>query len=351
MIEHHRTYPYPLRAFLTAAIQGFKAVFLFIRCSVLNFSVMLPLLGAVSVMPRLTGAQVFGIIVVAVTFHIFAYVLNDVLDLPLDRTELLRRESPLVRGAIRPRQVLIFALMQIPLAFWCTVWLHGSTLAYGTLAVSFVAMAVYNIWGKRMSFPPFADAVQGAGWVALALYGVAVTGQPPTALMGALLVYVFVLVLMINGIHGALRDIGNDLQCGAHTTAILLGARPEGDLGVLLSARLKLYALVLQVFVLGSGLLPLLANWFGYPLTAWLVTMGIMALVTAATLYCFVRAYGSVGNRWNMILFGMMHLVLSLGAMVLPYAYYVGGALRVILLTVYILPVAVMWLLYGFKWG
>jgi hypothetical protein len=212
-------------------------------------------------------------------------------------------------------------------------------------------MTIYNLWGKRTPLPPLTDAIQGVGWSTIGLYGICVLNYSPTMLTGAFLVYVFVLVLMINGVHGALRDLTNDFHQGMLTTAILLGARPKGDLGIHLPLRLKYYALILQVFLLGSSLLPLLANWFGYRPVTWGITTTVMGLVAAATLYCLVRAIGSVDNRWNLIQFGMFHLVLSLGMLVLPFLYVVQGTLRVVLLTVYLVPVLVMWLRYGFKWG
>jgi 4-hydroxybenzoate polyprenyltransferase len=347
MAKHQHILLRPLRTSLAAVSE----IYQFIRFPVLNFSVILPLLGAVTATARLTDDQILGLVAVGVAFHIFAYVLNDVIDLPIDLTEPLRQESPLVRGIIRPRHALVFALAQIPLAILCTVWLRGGALAYITLVAGFATMTVYDLWGKRLSFPPLTDAIQGVGWAALAFYGVAVVGRPPTSLTAALLTYVFVLVLMLNGVHGALRDLKNDLQCGARTTAILLGAYPKSDLEIRLPTRLRFYALVLQALLLGSSLVPLLGNWYGYESKAWRVTTALELLITAAILYCFVRAMKSVGDRWNMIFFGILHLFLLLGFLVAPFLYRVDGVLRVVLLTVYLVPILAMWLRYGFKWG
>src|SRR3712207_6301146 len=77
-------------------------VYRFIRFSALGASAILPLLGAATVQPRLSQPSIGGLLAVALAFHVFAYVLNDVIDLPLDRTEVLRRAFPLVRGAVQP---------------------------------------------------------------------------------------------------------------------------------------------------------------------------------------------------------------------------------------------------------
>src|SRR4029077_10201067 len=36
-------------------------------------------------------------------------------------------------------------------------------------------------------------------------------------------------IFLINGVHGGLRDLVNDLRCGMATTASFLGARPRPD--------------------------------------------------------------------------------------------------------------------------
>src|SRR5690606_22843791 len=62
------------------------------------------------------------------------------------------------------------------------------------------------------------------GWAGLLLYGAAIGGgaaEPTVWIAAAVTAY----VLLVNGVHGALRDLTNDTACGARTTAMLLGAR------------------------------------------------------------------------------------------------------------------------------
>jgi 4-hydroxybenzoate polyprenyltransferase len=200
-------------------------IYRFIRFSALGATAILPLLGAASVAPRIEPALLLGLLAAALLFHCFAYVLNDVIDLPIDRLEPQRATFPLVRGMVSPAQALAFALAQVPLAFALTAWLGGGPAAFGALALAFALMAVYNLWGKRAPFPPLTDLAQGLGWAALLVYGAALAG-PPAPLTAALAAFEVVFILLINGVHGPLRDLANDLRCGARTTAILLGARP-----------------------------------------------------------------------------------------------------------------------------
>lgn len=156
----------------------------FIRFPVIGASALLPLVGAATVAPHLPTGQIAALLSIAVTFHIYAYVLNDVADLPVDRTEPLRSAYPLVRGTIQPGQALAFALLQIPLALALTAWRGGGPFAYAALTASFGLMTVYDLWGKRLRFGPLTDLIQGLSWGAHLIYGAALTAGAANPLTG-----------------------------------------------------------------------------------------------------------------------------------------------------------------------
>ena len=150
---------------------------LLIRFKALGFTLVMPLLGAAtaSAYPGLAGDKVPALMGAALSYHLFSYILNDVIDLPVDRTEPLRAGYPLVKGMIEPWQALGLALVQIPLAGVFTAMAGGSYQAYVILGASFALMAAYNVWGKSSIFPPVTDLIQGLAWGGLTLYGAAAT--------------------------------------------------------------------------------------------------------------------------------------------------------------------------------
>lgn len=346
------TMPAAVRERLAKARRGIFACQLFIRFSALGGSTILPLLGAATVSPRLAGYQMLGFIGVAVAFHNFSYVLNDVIDLPVDRTEPRRAEFPLVQGTVRPWQALAFALLQVPLALALTAWLGGDGRAYAALSAGFALMAAYNLWGKRSPFPPLTDAAQGLAWGSLALYGATVVPGRPTRLTGVVFTFVVVFTVMANGVHGSLRDLANDLNCGVRSTAILLGARPEGTTEQVIPRRLTFYAFTLQAILTGVTLLPLAYNGFGYGLVAWCVTTGAILILASLSLRLLVAAARSVGDRRDMIAAGMLHLLVSLSSLVVLFALYLDRGLLVVVLAVYIVPLLThSWLYDALRWG
>nr|MBC8492783.1 UbiA prenyltransferase family protein [Chloroflexota bacterium] len=283
----------------------------FSRFSALSLSAVLPLLGAATMSPRLAGYQILGLIGVATAFHGFAYALNDVIDLAVDRTESLRAEWPLVQGTVRPWQMLAFALLQVPLALALTIWLGGNSRAYATLGASFALMTVYNLWGKCSPFPPLTDAAQGLAWGTLALYGAAVVPGRPTELMGVVFAFVVVFIVMANGVHGSLRDLANDLNCGVRSTAIMLGARPQDAMGQVIPRRLRFYTLTLQAVLFAITLLPLACNWFSYKPLSWSVTTGTILILAMLSMRLLMLAFESASDRQTIYIIGLLHLIVS----------------------------------------
>ena len=331
-----------------------KAIFsllLFIRVSAMGGTLILPLLGAASVATPISTPQILGIFGVAITFHIFIYVLNDIIDLPVDRSEPRRSEFPLVKGTIKPWQALIFALFQIPIALAISSWMNATIHAYIALGVGLVFGVAYDVFGKRTRFPPLIDAVQGLAWGSLVVYGALATDGHVTVLTGVVFIYIVVFILLANGVHGSMRDLGNDFKCGVHSTAVYLGAKPQGTAGIYIPRRLVTYAFVLQLILGLVTLLPVVANWFWYSPIKMGLTMCVVLALSGLS-FCLLRiAADSASNRDVMISAGMLQLLFSLVILIVLFTFYVDLNLLAALLLAFLLPLLThSWLYDALRW-
>lgn len=228
------------------------------------FTVFLPLMGAGTATGEGAFTHVLTIIVMAFQFHIFTYVLNDVVDLPVDRLMPKRAQHPLVLGKIAPKTALSIALVQIPLLL-ITAWLAEiSTRALAALTIAVICMAIYDLWGKRNSFPPLTDLVQALSWGSLTLYGGWVAGEP--SLLTFILASIFVVfILLMNGVFEGVIDIEEDSAAQLKTTAMIFGVKPGSAAGMpFIPIGLLLYCIVLEAMLSALNLMPLLRNDFGY---------------------------------------------------------------------------------------
>jgi 4-hydroxybenzoate polyprenyltransferase len=242
--------------------------------------------------PTPAWPALLGIFTVGLAFHVFAYVFNDVIDLPVDRTQPLRAGDPLVRGDISVNQALILALMMIPLAALLSAVLGAGWKAQLVLLASFASMAVYDLWGKRCFCPLLTDLAQGIGWGGLSLWAALLVGGELQATAWLAFGFGAGYIFLINGVHGGLRDLQNDLSTGSRTTAIFLGARPTLK-GARMTAGLRAFAVFAQLLLVGLGLAALSL----LPIPAWVAVLVVLA--EAACFYYLLRVLESEKKTWQ----------------------------------------------------
>jgi 4-hydroxybenzoate polyprenyltransferase len=208
-------------------------------------------IGYASAGEPMRGRSLVGLLVVALCFHVTAFALNDIFDLDIDRTNPERAHSPLVAGVVTvPVAAAIIAVVAAgsvaaDLAFFGDAARRDTVAALVVLGAGYLCLALYDIYTKRFPWPVLTDVVQGLGWAALVYYGALRAGAvTPATTLGA--AFVFCFVVLVNGVHGGLRDLDNDLAHGSLTTATHLGARRAGT-AVLVPARLRRYGMSLQL--------------------------------------------------------------------------------------------------------
>lgn len=310
----------------------------FIRFQAFSFAATLTLLGAVSTSPSLTAPRAAVLLAAALSFHIFSHVLNDYIDLPLDRWQRLRQSDPLVRGAVAHGVALWVALAQLPIALALTALLHPPVAAYLALLAAMLLLAVYDVWGKRVSFPPLTDLAQGAGWAMLVLYAALLTAIGPTRLTAVVMLYIILEIVLTNGIHGSLRDLANDLAGGACTTAILFGARPAPG-GLTYHRSLLCYGVALQVALAATLAVPVALNWFGF------ATPSIHIAVMAPVVTLLALGFGFwlllpwlVRSQPRLFLVAVAHIMLLVFVLALPFLPSLTVSLRILVVAVLFLP-------------
>jgi 4-hydroxybenzoate polyprenyltransferase len=301
-----------------------------------GFSMMLPLLGAAVVSPMLGGLQLITLAAVGLAFHVFGYLSNDLFDLAIDRTQALRASSPLVRGLVRPAVALWSAFIPVPVVSAIEV-ATGRPVAGALLMVGMGFGLIYNAYGKRMRCPILGDAAQALAWVALAGFGACSTGLPLTAPFVLEALTIFCYVMLVNTFHGGLRDLENDSRHDARTTARFLGARYVGDV-LIVPRAVFVYGLLLQLLLLSLGVLHVTNNW---PANSEIPWQGMLALIVGGHIIMLrlaQTALGSTSTRAEMLRAGILHLVLSMGIVCLPFAFLANTSATIAIIVCYILP-------------
>jgi 4-hydroxybenzoate polyprenyltransferase len=229
----------------------------------------------VTAFPLLTGALLadpltpisilLKLAAVGLLAHVYGFILNDIVDVNIDRENPQRRYSPLVQRRVSAQLALVVTIATIPLAHAMLASVRTcSVLDHFLLGTSFFLAAVYNLSGKRFQLLPLIpDLCLGVAVGLLALLGShLVAGHVPTAAVLISTFYVLQL-LLVNSIHGGIKDIDTDLRSGVVTTPIWWGAGVREGGVVNSPLTFKLCGLSLQALSIASIVAIVLLNRLG----------------------------------------------------------------------------------------
>lgn len=215
--------------------------------------------------------------------HVYGFVLNDIVDVHVDKLskELIAR--PLVSGTISRKNAGVFAFACMILSFVLSLYYFNDILQYLplllTLVVAYVLATIYDIASKK--YPGMDGFVAGAVFF-LIVFGAWTVGTPTylsivVAFIGA------IQVVFMNMINGAIKDIDHDEQGMAKTVAIRLGAKARAGMITLpLSFKTVGYGIeVVRSFLI---FLPFVLGFLAY--TWWqLVILILLTMLTFLLIY------------------------------------------------------------------
>ena len=298
-------------------------------------SITMVLLGAATSTSQLKLSSVGPLVAVAISFHLFAYLLNDFIDLPIDRTDPRRATSPLVMGLISKRAVLVIALWQVPVLVLLVASQGGGTGRFMNLIVLVGAVAIYDLWGKKSPLPPLIDLIQGVAWAVLGWLGAVLVGSA-TKWTVVLAFYFLAFIMLGNGVHGSIRDLANDRGHGARTTAALFGAGVADGGSVELGRGYRIYTLTLHAVTVMLPFVPFALGWYGGT-NWWLVALMAACCVTSTV---YLGAAIPAGDRHRQLVFGTRHLILVLAPLFVMLGPRLPGWAMVLTVGCYVLPFA-----------
>ncbi len=203
-----------------------------------------PVLGALSMwnIGSLDLWKLFVLFLIGSLAHIYGFVINDVIDIRLDKLSKDLSARPLVRGSITRRRATIFAISCMIVSFLLSFVFFTTVITYLILAVillvAYFLATIYDMVSKKY---PGMDLMVASAIFFLILFGAWTIGTP------TMLAYVVafiggIQVLFMNMINGAIKDIDHDKEGSANTVAIRLGAKYQlGAIALPLSFRITGY--------------------------------------------------------------------------------------------------------------
>ncbi len=243
-------------------VHGYNAQ---VRFASIGWFLMMPLLGALTATPSPELSLVLGLLFLGWSGHHYIMLMNDIVDLPVDKGSPFRQKSPLVQGKVTTTQLWWVVAAQIPLSLAVCFSLEFGWASYAFLGVFWLAGAIHSFYSKYNSFPFFTDVCISLCYTSTVLLGATATGQPLSTFTLLVFASMFLWGLLFNGVFSSLKELPNDIRTAGPTCSLpaWLGAKLHSDGSFDLPGSLYVYAYTLQL--VGSGIfLYVSTHWFQY---------------------------------------------------------------------------------------
>ena len=215
-----------------------------------------PVFGAISLV-IISLSVLLPLLLIGFFSKIYGFVLNDYMDVSVDRLSKELSQRALVKGTVSKHAALLILLVcffAAYLAIFIFFYRNTPTFFYGLICIILadVLGLIYNIYGKRFVGSDFFIALAEAF---LFLFGAFMVFE--TGALGVLTWVLFILIILQvfyeNAIEGGLKDVDHDFLRGVKNIALVSGVRVTEDKNVFIPLHFQLIGIgvgVLSVFVL-----------------------------------------------------------------------------------------------------
>jgi 4-hydroxybenzoate polyprenyltransferase len=181
----------------------------------------------------LTTAAILFII--GVFMHIFIFVLNEYIDVDIDRLSPDLSEKPLVKRSVSMQGALTVIFISVSLTYVITLFFYPALWIILILTISHICGVIYDVYGKKF---PGSDFVL-AGWIFwFCIFGAIAADLSLNPLELPVIIYIiaglgYMQIVFNNAVEGGLKDVDHDHIGDARTLATVLGVKAKkGKLSV-----------------------------------------------------------------------------------------------------------------------
>jgi len=196
-----------------------------IRVHSVPITALLPVYGAIC-MGETSILLISQLFFIGVLFHCWGFILNDYIDVKIDRLSKGLSEKPLVKRTLSKREAITASFVCIAIAF-TFLFLLGKFPSILTFGISVVLGTIYNLYSKRVAGM---EVFAAGAFSFLFLFGAVVASHETSLIPLVFIMFstIFIQQLIENGLFGGLKDCKHDHLMGI-TTISRLGARIDAE--------------------------------------------------------------------------------------------------------------------------
>jgi 4-hydroxybenzoate polyprenyltransferase len=211
---------------------------------------------AVTAVTPLIGGLIMGLrdifsltilFIIGIFYHIYGFVLNEYIDINIDKTSKDLKNKPLVSEVISKRTALFIALFSCAFSCILTLIFFPSVLPLLFILSALLFGGIYDVFGKKILC---SDFILGLAFFFLCLMGASTVSYDFTNLTFIVCLIYFVHIVFNNSVEGGLKDVDHDYKANAKTLATKMGAKV--DIGKLKVTKIFIsYAVIIKIIFIG----------------------------------------------------------------------------------------------------
>ena len=305
--------------------------------------------GAMSVEGEALELSHFIILFMAgVLFSINCAVLNDYMDVDIDRRSKYLSDRPLVKGTISKKNALIISLLVLIIGVGALLHHLITTQRYLSIIICVICGILgvsYNFVGKKFVWGTvFVPASMGF----FLLFGATVFSDKIQSitdipiLTWILFILTFNQLFFMNTISGGLKDVENDRESGATTLAVSLGVKTSEKMNIPMSFK------AIGISVRSASAILVFIPFLLLDFPFWHIQMIILVALTISMLYWMMKMLNMRSfDRKEMIRYIRLQLLARYFLVPVMLMYFIGITWTILLIILPFISYALGTVIYG----
>jgi len=178
-----------------------------------------PVIGALTMGQR-DIFLLFILFIIGFLYHIYGFVLNEYIDVDVDKKSEDLKKKPLISGIVPKSHALFIVLSSCFFICLITIYYFRFILPILFLLFAILFGGIYDFFGKKI---PGLDFVLGLGFFFICLMGASTVTYDFTILTYIVCSIYFIHITFMNSVEGGIKDADHDYLAGAKTIATIMG--------------------------------------------------------------------------------------------------------------------------------
>ena len=217
-----------------------------------------PVIGALTVNPNIDFFILSILFIIGSLAAIYGFVLNDYVDIEVDKLSLELKERPLVSGKISQKKAIGICIFCVISEFLFIFILFYGKLIEGhifaaaiSISIAWFLASIYNFHSKDFIG---SDILVALSVSLVFLFGSLSIGEP-TLLIWIIFILTFNNLLHMNAIDGGIKDAEHDKKFGVKNIALKLGVSVN-DKNIIIPKKFKAISFGIRIFSSSLLLIP-----------------------------------------------------------------------------------------------